>query len=496
MELKSISKSFPGVKALDDVSFAVEEGSVHILVGENGAGKSTLIKIINGMYTADQGELYVFGEKITTHNPRYMKEIGIATIHQELNPVPDLTIAENIFLGRIPTRGPRTVDKKRMVKEAQKLIDELGFHYDARRIMRSLTVSDMQIMEIIKAISVNARVIIMDEPTSSITESEVAVLHEQIHKLKKMGISIIYISHKLEEIKQVGDRVTVIRDGKVISSHGVDELTTEEIITKMVGRRMDNVYPVKNTGIGEKLFEVKNFTRHKAFQNVSFTLHRGEILGMAGLVGAGRTEVVRAIFGLDPHETGEVYIDGRQVRIKKVSDAIKEGIIMLSEDRKLEGLVLIRSIAENIGLPNLKRYSGFLLNKKLERKDAEEMKKKLAIKTPTIHTEAQSLSGGNQQKVVIAKWLLQNPLVFIMDEPTRGIDVGAKYEIYKIMCDLAAQGAGVIMISSELPEIIGVCDRTLVMAEGRITGEVARVDFSQERIMSFALGGAAVHGKE
>ncbi|MCH1980887.1 sugar ABC transporter ATP-binding protein [Lawsonibacter sp. OA9] len=496
LELKSISKSFPGVKALDDVSFAVEEGSVHILVGENGAGKSTLIKIINGMYTADQGELYVFGEKITTHNPRYMKEIGIATIHQELNPVPDLTIAENIFLGRIPTRGPRTVDKKRMVKEAQKLIDELGFHYDARRIMRSLTVSDMQIMEIIKAISVNARVIIMDEPTSSITESEVAVLHEQIHKLKKMGISIIYISHKLEEIKQVGDRVTVIRDGKVISSHGVDELTTEEIITKMVGRRMDNVYPVKNTGIGEKLFEVKNFTRHKAFQNVSFTLHRGEILGMAGLVGAGRTEVVRAIFGLDPHETGEVYIDGRQVRIKKVSDAIKEGIIMLSEDRKLEGLVLIRSIAENIGLPNLKRYSGFLLNKKLERKDAEEMKKKLAIKTPTIHTEAQSLSGGNQQKVVIAKWLLQNPLVFIMDEPTRGIDVGAKYEIYKIMCDLAAQGAGVIMISSELPEIIGVCDRTLVMAEGRITGEVARVDFSQERIMSFALGGAAVHGKE
>lgn len=496
LELKHISKSFPGVKALDDVSFAVEEGSVHILVGENGAGKSTLIKIINGMYTADQGELCVFGEKITTHNPRYMKEIGIATIHQELNPVPDLTIAENIFLGRVPTRGPKIVDKKRMVKDAQKLIDDLGFHYDARRIMRSLTVSDMQIIEIIKAISVNAKVIIMDEPTSSITESEVAVLHEQIHKLRKMGISIIYISHKLEEIRQVGDRVTVIRDGRVISSHGVDELTTEEIITKMVGRRMDHVYPVKESGIGKALFEVKNFTQPKIFHNVTFTLHKGEILGMAGLVGAGRTEVVRAIFGLDPHETGELYINGRQIEIRKVSDAIKEGIIMLSEDRKLEGLVLIRSIAENIGLPNLKRYRGFLLNKKLERQDAEEMKKKLAIKTPTIHTEAQSLSGGNQQKVVIAKWLLQDPLVFIMDEPTRGIDVGAKYEIYKIMCDLAAQGAGVIMISSELPEIIGVCDRTLVMAEGRITGEVARKDFSQERIMSFALGGAAVNGKD
>lgn len=496
LELKHISKSFPGVKALDDVSFAVEEGSVHILVGENGAGKSTLIKIINGMYTADQGELCVFGEKITTHNPRYMKEIGIATIHQELNPVPDLTIAENIFLGRVPTRGPKIVDKKRMVKDAQKLIDDLGFHYDARRIMRSLTVSDMQIIEIIKAISVNAKVIIMDEPTSSITESEVAVLHEQIHKLRKMGISIIYISHKLEEIRQVGDRVTVIRDGRVISSHGVDELTTEEIITKMVGRRMDHVYPIKESGIGKALFEVKNFTQPKIFHNVTFTLHKGEILGMAGLVGAGRTEVVRAIFGLDPHETGELYINGRQIEIRKVSDAIKEGIIMLSEDRKLEGLVLIRSIAENIGLPNLKRYRGFLLNKKLERQDAEEMKKKLAIKTPTIHTEAQSLSGGNQQKVVIAKWLLQDPLVFIMDEPTRGIDVGAKYEIYKIMCDLAAQGAGVIMISSELPEIIGVCDRTLVMAEGRITGEVARKDFSQERIMSFALGVAAVNGKD
>lgn len=496
LELRNISKSFPGVKALDDVSFSVDAGSVHVLVGENGAGKSTLIKIINGMYTADQGELYIFGKKITTHNPRYMKEIGVATIHQELNLVADLTVAENIFLGRIPTFGPKTVNKKRMIKEAQQLIDDLGFSYDAKRIMRTLTVSDMQIIEIIKAISVNAKVIIMDEPTSSITESEVAILHEQICKLKKMGISIVYISHKLEEIKQVGDIVTIMRDGKVISTHGVGELTTEEIITKMVGRKMDNVYPVKDAQVGEPLFEVKNFTQPKVFRDISFTVHKGEILGMAGLVGAGRTEVVRAIFGLDSHESGELYIDGRQIQVTKVSDAIKEGIIMLLEDRKLEGLVLIRSIAENIGLPNLKRYKGFLFNKRLERQDAEEIRKKLSIKTPSINTEAQSLSGGNQQKVVIAKWLLQNPRVFIMDEPTRGIDVGAKYEIYKIMCDLAALGAGVIMISSELPEIIGVCDRTLVMAEGRITGEVTRKDFSQERIMSYALGGAAVDGKE
>ncbi len=496
LELKNISKSFPGVKALDEVTFSVEEGTVHVLVGENGAGKSTLIKIINGMYTADEGELYVFGKKVTMHSPRHMKELGIATIHQELNPVPDLTIAENIFLGRLPTRGPGIVAKKRMVEEAQKLVNDLGFSYDVKRVMRSLTVSDMQIIEIIKAISVNAKIIIMDEPTSSITEGEVAVLHEQIHRLKERGISIIYISHKLDELKQVGDQLTVLRDGKTISTHHIDELTTDEIITKMVGRKMDNVYPVKEAEIGEKLLEIKNLTQPNVFSNISFTLHRGEILGMSGLVGAGRTEVVRAIFGMDSYSSGEIIINGKSVEIKKVSDAIQEGIIMLSEDRKLEGLVLIRSICENIGLPNLKRYRGFLLNKKREREDALEMKEKLAIKAPTIGTEAQNLSGGNQQKVVIAKWLLQNPVVFIMDEPTRGIDVGAKYEIYKIMCDLAAQGAGVIMISSELPEIIGICDRTLVMAEGRITGEVTREDFSQERIMSFALGGKAVNDEK
>lgn len=496
LELKNISKSFPGVKALDQVSFSVEEGTVHVLVGENGAGKSTLIKIINGMYTADEGDLYVFGNKVTTHNPRHMKELGIATIHQELNPVPDLTIAENIFLGRLPTHGPGIVAKKRMADEAQKLVNDLGFTYDVKRVMRSLTVSDMQIIEIIKAISVNAKIIIMDEPTSSITEGEVAVLHEQIHRLKERGISIIYISHKLDELKQVGDQLTVLRDGKTISTHDINELTTDEIITKMVGRKMDNVYPVKDAKIGEKLLEVKNLTQPNVFSNISFTLRRGEILGMSGLVGAGRTEVVRAIFGMDPYSSGEIIINGKSVEIKKVSDAIREGIIMLSEDRKLEGLVLIRSICENIGLPNLKRYRGLLLNKKREKEDALEMKEKLAIKAPTVAVEAQNLSGGNQQKVVIAKWLLQNPVVFIMDEPTRGIDVGAKYEIYKIMCDLAAQGAGVIMISSELPEIIGVCDRTLVMAEGRITGEVTREDFSQERIMSFALGGKAVNDEK
>ena len=493
IELKGITKTFPGVKALDNVSFTVYEGEVHVLVGENGAGKSTLIKCINGMYTPDEGDVYVFGEKITNHNPRYMKEKGVATIHQELNPVPDLTIAENIFLGRLPMQNKMLISKKKMFSEAQRLIDELGFKYDAKALMRTLTVSDSQIIEIIKAISVNAKIIIMDEPTSSITEAEVAVLHEQVLRLKKMGIAIIYISHKLDELKIVGDRLTVLRDGQSISSHNIDDLTQDEIIAKMVGRKMDNVYPEKTNKPGEPLFEVKGLSGQK-FHDVSFTLHKGEILGMAGLVGAGRTETCRGIFGLDPITSGTMTLNGKEVVVKKVKDAVENGIIYLSEDRKGDGLVLIRSICENIGLPNLKKYKGVFLNKIAERKDAEEMKGKLRIKTPTIDTPAMSLSGGNQQKVVIAKWLLQNPVVFICDEPTRGIDVGAKYEIYKIMIDLAEQGAGVIMISSELPEIIGVCDRTLVMAEGRVTGEVMREDFSQETIMSFALGGSAANG--
>ena len=489
LELKNITKTFPGVKALDNVSFKVEEGQVHVLVGENGAGKSTLIKIINGMYKADEGELYMFGEKVTTHNPRHMQALGVATIHQELSPVPDLTVAENIFLGRYPVTKLKRLKRKEMFSEAQKLINDLGFHYDAKARMGSLTVSDMQIIEIIKAISVNAKVIIMYEPTSSITEGEVKILHEQVHRLKEMGIAIIYISHKLDELKVVGDVVTILRDGQSISSHPIDELTTDEIIAKMVGRSMDNIYPVKIAEVKEKVLEVKNLCKEGVFENVSFELHAGEIMGMAGLVGAGRTEVVRTIFGLDRYDSGEILYMGNPIKVKKVKDAINQGIILLTEDRKKEGLVLCRSVRENIGLPNLKKYFKGILNKKAEKADADDMVAKLAVKTPTIATPAGSLSGGNQQKVVISKWLLRNPKVLIMDEPTRGIDVGAKYEIYKIMCDLAEQGVAIIMISSELPEIIGICDRTLVMHEGKITGEVMRKEFSQEKIMSYAIGG-------
>lgn len=490
LELKNISKSFPGVKALDHVSFSVTKGSVHVLVGENGAGKSTLIKIINGIYVADEGEMYVNHKLITQHSPKLMRDLGIATIHQELSPVKDLTIAENIFLGREPLKKSKFIDWKKLFSDAQKLISDLGFTYNSKRKMGTLTVSDMQIIEIIKAISMNAQLIIMDEPTSSITDNEVRTLFKQVEKLKASGISIIYITHKMDEIMEIGDDASILRDGQLISTHAVKELTKDEIITKMVGREMNDVYPPREANIGEPILELKDLSREGAFSNVSLTLHKGEILGMAGLIGAGRTEVFRTIFGLDQYDTGEVVYQNKSLQVKKVSDAINAGIMMVSEDRKGEGLVLCRSVGENISLPNLNKYTKKLfIGKKAEKQDAETMVESLSIKTPTLSTPTGSLSGGNQQKIVISKWILHEPNVLIMDEPTRGIDVGAKYEIYKLMCDLAASGVGIIMISSELPEIIGVCDRVVVMSEGKVTGEVLRKDFSQERIMSFAVGG-------
>ncbi|WP_411335815.1 sugar ABC transporter ATP-binding protein [Ruminococcus gauvreauii] len=490
LELRHISKSFPGVKALSDVSFAVEKGKVHVLVGENGAGKSTLIKIINGIYSADEGEIFMFGEKIAHASPKLMREKGIATIHQELSPVRDLTIAENIFLGREPQKKSRFIDWKKLYSDAQQLIDEFGFGYKARTKMRELTVSDMQIIEIIKAVSMNAKVVIMDEPTSSITEGEVRTLFKQVNRLRDSGISIIYITHKMDEIMEIGDDASILRDGQLISTHKVQDLTKDQIITKMVGRQMKDVYPVKTAVPGEIVLELKNLNKKGSFENINLSLRKGEILGMAGLVGAGRTEVFRTVFGLDQLDSGEILYEGKPLNVTKTRDAIHAGIMMVSEDRKGEGLVLCRSVGENIALPNLNSYAkAEFINKKKEKADSTEMKETLNIKTPTLDTPAGSLSGGNQQKIVIAKWLLHKPKVLIMDEPTRGIDVGARYEIYKIMCDLAEQGVGIVMISSDLPEIIGICDRAIIMSEGHITGEVPRNEFSQEYIMSFAVGG-------
>lgn len=485
LELKNISKSFPGVRALDGVSFSVEKGQVHMLVGENGAGKSTLIKIINGMYTADEGELYFENKKVTAHTPKHMMDLGIATIHQELSPVLDMSIGENIFLGT----EPMLIDWKGMYEKAGRMIRELGFDYDPRAKMGSLTVSDMQIIEIIKAISRNAKVIIMDEPTSSITESEVAVLFKQVEKLKATGIGIIYITHKLDEIFQIGDKATILRDGQVVSTHDVKELEKAQIIAKMVGRELKEVYPPKENIPGDVILELKGLTSKK-YQNVNLKVRQGEILGMSGLVGAGRTEVMRAVFGLDTYENGEIIYKGEKLPAKGVTEMIDHGIMMVSEDRKGEGLVLIRSVIDNISLPNLDSYVKriFIDDKKVV-EDAQNMIEKLSIKTPSGKTLADNLSGGNQQKIVIAKWLLHKPEVLILDEPTRGIDVGAKYEIYKIMCNFAKKGVAIIMISSEMPEIIGMCDRVMVMSNGRVTGELEKEEITQEKIMTLAVKG-------
>lgn len=485
LELKSISKSFPGVKALDSVSFSVKKGQVHVLVGENGAGKSTLIKIINGIYMADEGDIYFENRKVAAHTPKYMMDLGIATIHQELSPVLDMSIAENIFLGT----ESMLIDWKDMYARAGSMIRELGFDYDPRAKMRTLTVSDMQIIEIIKAISRNAKVIIMDEPTSSITDSEVSILFDQVRKLRESGIGIIYITHKLDEIFQIGDQATILRDGQVVSTHDVKALTKPRIIAEMVGRELAEVYPSRHNEIGETILEIKGLSSKK-YTDVNMKVKRGEILGMSGLVGAGRTEVMRAVFGLDPYEEGEILYKGKKLPAKGVAGMIDCGIMMVSEDRKGEGLVLIRSVNDNISLPNLKSYmKSIYIDDKRAAEDARKMIEKLSIKTPSGKTLAGSLSGGNQQKIVIAKWLLHHPEVLILDEPTRGIDVGAKYEIYKIMCDLAQQGVAIVMISSEMPEILGMCDRVMVMSNGKVTGELEHEELTQERIMTLAVKG-------
>ena len=494
-EAKDLVKHFGPTVALNHVDFKVYRGQITGLIGENGSGKSTITSIAAGMQPATSGEMFFKGQP---HKPSTMIEgakLGIGMIVQEQGTVSGISVAQNIFLGEekmFATAG--LVSKRKMNAAAKKALENIGFTgIDPSMPIDALNMQDRKLVEIAKTVYNNPEMLVVDETTTALSQQGRDIIYNIMRKMRDENKAIVFISHDLEELMEVCDTLTVLRDGKTISSHNINDLTTDEIIAKMVGRKMDKVYPVKNAEIGEALFEVKNLTSDK-FKDVSFTLHKGEILGMAGLVGAGRTEVARAIFGLDPYSSGSMILNGKEVKVKKVKDAIQEGIIYLSEDRKLEGLVLIRSICENIGLANLKRYKGFLLNKKKERKEAEEMREKLRIKTPSVDNPAQSLSGGNQQKVVIAKWLLQDPVVFIMDEPTRGIDVGAKYEIYKIMCDLAEQGAGVIMISSELPEIIGICDRTLVMSEGRIKGEVMRPEFSQERIMSYALGGESENG--
>ena len=492
LEMKGISKSFPGVLALDDVSFELKEGEVHVLMGENGAGKSTLMKILSGSYHADKGEIILKGEKVQFASPIQALHHGVAMIYQELNPVPHMTIAENIFLGKEPKLTKFGIcDKRQMAKETSELLEQFGMEYlSPTQRMVELSVAETQMIEIIKAYSFKTRILIMDEPTSAITDHEVDKLFSIIKMLKKQGVGIVYISHKMDEVFQCGDRITVFRDGAYVATKNVDDVDRDEIIRLMIGRDLTNQFPKEEVSRSEVVLKVENLCDEAGhFKDVSFELYRGEILGIAGLMGAGRTEVVETIFGIRKRKSGNVYVDGEIVNAKNPQQAKKAGIALVTEDRKGTGLNLQASVRENISLCTLDQISkAGVLNLRAEGKEVDEQIAALAIKTPSRNQIVNFLSGGNQQKVVVSKWLLTKPEIFILDEPTRGIDVGAKSEMYGIMTDLVKAKKGIIMVSSELPEVLGMCDRVLVMHEGSLTGIVPREEFSQERIMHFATG--------
>ncbi len=494
LEMKGISKSFPGVKALDQVSLKVRPGTVHSLMGENGAGKSTLMKCLFGIYKMDEGEVYLDGEKVQIANADDALHKGIAMVHQELQPIPERSIGENIFCGRYPLKKLLgfipVVDHKKMYEESERLLKEVRMEYDPKAKLGSLSVSQMQSVEIAKAVSMNAKVVILDEPTSSLTANEVEALFRIIDDLREKGVSIIYISHKMDEILRISDDVSIMRDGQYIGTWEAKELTTDMIITKMVGRELTNLYPPKHNEPGEVVLRVSGFTsiHDKSFKDCGFELRKGEILGIGGLVGAQRTELVEAIFGVRAIVDGEVEYKGQKLKIKRPKDAIDNGIALLTEDRRGSGIFGVLSISDNVAISSLNKYLSFgvMINDKKVEDLVNENVAKLSIKTPSNKTQIQSLSGGNQQKVIISRWLANDPDVLILDEPTRGIDVGAKYEIYTIMAELAAQGKSIIMISSEMAELIGMSDRIVVMCNGRVTGEVAKEDATQENIMSLA----------
>lgn len=489
MRVSGINKSFPGVKALDNIDFAVRKGTVHALCGENGAGKSTLMKIINGIYQPDSGQIYIDETPVEIKNPIQARARGIAMIAQELNYVPEMSIEENLFLGRLPVNKFGKIDWKHVRKETIRFLEQEKLPYAPDQKLKTLTVSDIQMLEIIKAIAYNAEIVIMDEPTSAITNREVEVLFEKIDDLKKRGVSIIYISHKMEEVFRIADDITVLRDGTVVETHPAKEIDLDTVIALMVGRKMDNVYPKEEVPLGDPILEIEGLGSKGVFKDINFHARKGEIVGFSGLMGAGRTEVMRAVFGLDPYDEGTIRIHGKEVQIKKVADSINNKMIMLSEDRRRYGIIPIRSVLENASISSLDQFIyGGRSHPKKERNIVGEYFQKMNVKTPTLDTPIQALSGGNQQKVLLAKWMLRNPDVLILDEPTRGIDVGAKFEIYKLMTELVKEEKTVIMVSSELPELIGMCDRIYIMNKGMITGCLERHEFSQETIMRYATG--------
>lgn len=489
MRISGVEKSFPGVKALSNIDFSVRKGTVHALCGENGAGKSTLMKIIMGLYKADKGQIFIDEQPVEIKNPIQAREHGISMIAQELNYVPELSVEENLFLGRLPVNKLGKVDWKKVRKETIQFLKDENLPYEPGQKLKTLTVSDIQMLEIIKAVTNNAKIVIMDEPTSSITEREVKQLFTKIEELKAKGVAIVYISHKMDEVFQIADDITVLRDGTVVSTDRAEDLNLDTVISRMVGRKLSNVYPKEEIEIGEKAIEVENFSQDNLFEDVNFYARKGEIVGFAGLVGAGRTEVMRTVFGLDPHKTGTVKIDGKPVTIKNAGDSIGNRLVMLSESRRDDGIVPVRSIQKNAALASLRNYIyGGFAHKAKEKAEVKDMFDKMNVKAPSMETEISKLSGGNQQKVLLARWMLCDPEIMILDEPTRGIDVGAKYEIYKLITDIVKEDKAVIMVSSELPELIGMCDRIYIMCQGKISGCISKEDFSQETIMKFATG--------
>ncbi len=491
LELKKINKAFPGVKALTDVDLTLKKGEVLALVGENGAGKSTLMKILSGAYKKDSGSIIFDGREVEIQSPIHSEELGISIIYQELNLIQKVTVAENIYLGRYPEKKG-VIQWKQMCADSEKLMRDLGLDINVRRVLRELSLAQQQLVEIVKAVSTNARVVIMDEPTSSLSQSETEILFDIIGRLKQKGTSIIFITHRLDEIYRVCDRMTILRDGCYIGSRDVKDVTKNEMIEMMIGRKLTNQYPSRETEPGEVVLEVKGLSDggHRV-KDISFYARAGEVLGFAGLVGAGRTETMRMIFGADKKTAGEIYIHGKRAEIKRPRDAIKCGIGFVTENRKEEGLFLRSSVKVNTVMVALKKIlrAGICFDFKKEKEYAEEYVKRLHTATSSVNKRVMFLSGGNQQKVVLAKWLLSDADIIILDEPTRGIDVGAKREIYEIVNQLVAEKKVVIVVSSDMEEVMGICDRIIVMHEGMISGEVTKESFSQSTIGQLSVGG-------
>ncbi len=487
VSMEKINKSFPGVKALDNVNFELRSGEVMALLGENGAGKSTLMKILSGVYTRDDGKMEIFGQSYEDLSPKQAQEVGVAIIHQELNMCKHLTVTENMFLGR-EKRGKIMLKNSEMEAEAKRILDDLKIDIDPKQPVGDLPVSKQQMVEIAKALSTNAKILIMDEPTSALTAKEIDELFRIIHRLKDDGCGIVYISHRLEELQHIVDRVTVMRDGQYITDFNFADVTMDQIIANMVGREITEQFPRVDCEKGKKVFEVKNLNAGKLVRDINFSVYEGEIVGFAGLMGAGRTETTRAIFGVDKKESGSIYIEGQEIKISCPEDAIRQGVVLAPEDRKKDGLCTKLSIRDNLTLPNLDLVGNKLgvLNSKKEKALCDKAVKDLLIKTPGVDIDAGNLSGGNQQKVVIGKWLARDSKVVIFDEPTRGIDVGAKVEIYNLMNDLKKQGIAVMFVSSEMPEVMGIADRIIVMCDGRITGEIMAREATQQEILTMA----------